>query len=67
MMTEDRHETSRPLTDVELRCKDCRCPFWFSVGEQQFFAERGYTHTPVRCRDCRRSRRARFTTWPDRS
>ena len=43
--------------DVEIICADCRTPFLFSIGEQRFYAERGYRH-PKRCRTCRQERAA---------
>ncbi|MHB8146939.1 MAG: zinc-ribbon domain containing protein [Vulcanimicrobiaceae bacterium] len=47
-----------PLEDKTLTCKECANPFVFSAREQQFFAEKGFTNEPQRCRDCRQSRRA---------
>lgn len=41
-----------------LTCKDCGAQFVFSAREQQFFAQKGFTNQPLRCRDCRQSRRA---------
>jgi CxxC-x17-CxxC domain-containing protein len=41
-----------------LTCKDCGGQFVFSAREQQFFAEKGFTNQPQRCRDCRQARRA---------
>lgn len=48
-----------PLEDQTLTCLDCRSPFVFSAGEQAFFAARGFTHAPRRCKDCRARRRLR--------
>lgn len=47
--------------DMELKCTeiDCGEVFIFTIGEQQFFNERGLTHVPTRCRDCREKRRAK--------
>jgi len=39
-------------TDRTITCKDCRQPFNFSLGEQQFFESR-QLHDPVRCKACR--------------
>ncbi|MBD5143726.1 MAG: zinc-ribbon domain containing protein [Oscillospiraceae bacterium] len=44
--------------DKTLVCKDCGKEFIFSVGEQEFYAEKGFTHDPVRCKDCRDARKA---------
>jgi CxxC-x17-CxxC domain-containing protein len=43
--------------DKVLSCRDCGQSFVFTVGEQEFFASRGFTNDPSRCRDCRMSRR----------
>ena len=44
-------------TDQEITCKDCKTPFTFTVGEQQFYAERQFSN-PVRCKPCREVRKA---------
>ena len=41
-----------------LQCLDCQQDFAFSVQEQEFFTEKGFS-TPKRCRDCRAARRDR--------
>lgn len=38
-------------------CKDCGQEFTFTVSEQEFFAEKGFTNDPLRCLDCRAIRR----------
>lgn len=40
-----------------LTCQDCGNTFAFTVEEQQFHAQKGYTNLPKRCPDCRRTRR----------
>jgi CxxC-x17-CxxC domain-containing protein len=45
------------LDDKILTCKDCGGEFVFSGREQQFFAEKGFTNQPQRCRECRQARR----------
>lgn len=42
--------------DKELTCKDCGQSFTFTGGEQDFFAERGFSE-PVRCKPCRDARK----------
>ena len=42
--------------DVELTCIDCGKIFIFSVSDQDYFREKGYT-SPVRCRPCRKIRK----------
>lgn len=44
--------------DKPLTCRDCGQEFTFTVGEQEFFASRGFTNEPSRCPDCRASRKA---------
>jgi len=44
--------------DKELICKDCGATFIFTVGEQEFYAEKGFENEPLRCRDCRNSRKS---------
>ena len=43
--------------DKTLVCKDCGNEFVFTAGEQEFFAEKGFTHEPVRCKNCRDARK----------
>ncbi len=45
--------------DKTLKCKDCGENFEFTVGEQEFFEEKGFTNEPVRCPDCRRKNKER--------
>jgi len=44
-------------TDKILVCRDCGREFTFTVGEQAFYAERGFV-PPSRCVSCRANRRA---------
>ena len=44
-------------TDKTLTCRDCDAQFIFSVSEQEFFAEKGFTNEPSRCPSCRTARR----------
>ncbi len=43
--------------DKTLQCRDCGQQFVFTVGEQEFFAEKGLLTEPQRCPTCRASRR----------
>ncbi len=45
------------LADKDLVCVDCGAAFTFTVGEQEFFATRGYTNEPKRCTECRGARK----------
>ena len=44
------------MPDRTVVCRDCNQEFTFTEGEQQFFAERGFSE-PTRCPDCRRKRK----------
>lgn len=46
-----------PLADKTLTCVDCKGLFVFSAGEQQFFAEKGFTNQPKRCSNCREKKK----------
>jgi predicted N-acetyltransferase YhbS len=45
------------MEDRKLTCKDCGEEFIFTVGEQEFYKEKGFENDPVRCAECRRSRK----------
>jgi len=45
--------------DRYLTCRDCGEEFVFSVSEQEFFAEKGFTNDPGRCPQCRAARKNR--------
>lgn len=47
--------------DQNLNCADCGGTFVFTVGEQEFYAEKGLNHAPKRCPDCRKSRKKRYS------
>lgn len=44
--------------DKTLVCKDCGNEFVFTAGEQEFYAEKGFTNEPQRCKACRDARKA---------
>ena len=46
------------MQDETLVCKDCGKEFIFTVGEQEFYKEKGFENKPMRCADCRRARKA---------
>ena len=46
------------FSDITLTCKDCAQPFVFTVGEQEFYQQRGLMNQPGRCQSCRGARRA---------
>ena len=51
------NENTEDLKDITLVCKDCGTEFVFTVGEQKFYAEKGFTNQPVRCPECRKARK----------
>ena len=46
------------MADKTLTCKDCGAEFVFTEGEQQSYAEKGFTNEPQRCPECRKARKA---------
>lgn len=46
------------MTDKTLTCKDCGAEFVFTVGEQEFYKEKGFDNEPKRCLSCRRAKKA---------
>ena len=45
------------MTDKTLTCRDCGAEFVFTVGEQEFYKEKGFTTEPTRCLPCRRAKK----------
>jgi len=43
--------------DRYLTCRDCGTEFAFTVSEQEFYAEKGFTNDPGRCPQCRAARK----------
>lgn len=43
--------------DKVIVCKDCGQEFTFTAGEQEFYAEKGFTNEPQRCKACRDARK----------
>ncbi len=43
-------------TDMVINCIECGNEFIFSIGEQEFFVEKGF-HVPKRCTNCRTARK----------
>jgi CxxC-x17-CxxC domain-containing protein len=44
--------------DRAISCLDCGTEFTFTAGEQEFYAQRGFTEAPKRCASCRAARKA---------
>ena len=38
--------------DKTLTCRDCGTQFVFTAGEQEFYAQKGFTNEPTRCTSC---------------
>lgn len=49
----DNNDNNGDKQDISLVCKDCNSDFLFTVSEQEFYEEKGFTNQPVRCQDCR--------------
>jgi len=47
------------MEDKTLKCQepDCGQDFIFTVGEQEFYKERGFAEEPKRCKECRDKRK----------
>ena len=46
------------MEDKTIVCKDCNNEFVFTAGEQEFFAQKGFSE-PVRGKACRDAKKAR--------
>jgi CxxC-x17-CxxC domain-containing protein len=47
-----------------MACVDCGQEFVFTSGEQEFYAQRGFTEPPKRCTSCRAARKAQRASAP---
>ncbi len=52
------------MQDKTLSCRDCAKEFIFTTGEQESFAQRGFTNEPSRCPECRATRKANNANSP---
>jgi CxxC-x17-CxxC domain-containing protein len=43
--------------DQRIKCVDCGEEFLFTAGEQAFYASKGLTNAPTRCKPCREQRK----------
>ena len=43
--------------DRTLVCNECGQEFVFTAGEQEFYAEKGFTNDPKKCKACRDARK----------
>src|SRR5262249_32260704 len=46
------------FTDKPLVCRECGSSFLFTAGEQEVYAQKGFTNEPGRCPEGRPARRA---------
>ena len=46
--------------DIALNCRDCKQAFAFTKGQQDFYAEKGFTNQPSRCKPCNDAKKARM-------
>jgi CxxC-x17-CxxC domain-containing protein len=44
------------FADRELKCCECGSFFIFSAGEQEFYRQKGFQHSPKRCSRCKERR-----------
>lgn len=47
--------------DVDIKCVDCRAPFTWTAGEQDFFQAKGLTNPPKRCKPCKKAKNQRLS------
>ena len=45
------------IEDKSLQCRECGAAFVWTVGEQEFYQEKGLVNEPTRCPDCRAAKR----------
>jgi len=43
--------------DITLQCADCGYDFEFTISEQEFYASKGLTNQPKRCKPCRNAKK----------
>jgi CxxC-x17-CxxC domain-containing protein len=48
--------------DKTISCADCGQEFIFTASEQAFYAEKGFTDAPKRCKSCRQTRKSQRNT-----
>ena len=47
------------MEDKKIICRDCNKEFIWTVGEQEFYKEKGFDNEPIRCPECRRAKKSR--------
>lgn len=51
---------AREFTDQQIDCIDCSEHFPWTVGEQEFFRDKGLKHAPKRCKSCKKAKNERI-------
>ena len=49
--------TTEELQDETIVCKECGKEFVFTVGEQEFYKQKGFMNKPKVCKPCRDARK----------
>ena len=60
--TETEETAAVEYVDETLVCVECGNEFVFTAGEQAFYAEKGYTNKPKRCKSCRDKKKYFYAT-----
>ncbi len=47
------------MEDKKVTCKECGTEFIFTVGEQEFYKEKGFENEPKKCKECRAKAKAK--------
>src|SRR6478736_1479203 len=58
IFTITRSMRTMSYADKTITCRDCGMDFVFTSGEQEFYAQKGFTNEPTRCQSCRQARKA---------
>lgn len=45
------------MEDKKFACRDCGEEFVWTVGEQEFYQQKGFENQPTRCPGCRRAKK----------
>ena len=45
------------MEDKTLKCRACEKDFVFTVGEQEFYKEKGFENEPKDCKECRQAKK----------
>lgn len=56
MSEETNFENTTFETEI-LICEECNKEFEFTAGEKEFYAQKGFSNKPKRCKECRAARK----------